>query len=229
MPLIFELAATDSFQELTTDATRWGPPSRSRWPVDRRDLAPGALRRSACAVVRPPSGDPRPGALPGLVGAQARRIRGSKPLEKWRWTLAGQLRRVLAGIDGAPGREHGTKAMIKLLQLGSRHGYDRLRSTIESGALSNTNRRQRKSVLNRLHGAAGVLAWPAAFTCGVAVSTIALGRSSAAAPRGWLTSRRAQAPELAGSNTAWHVGPDEGALWAQGIGRRSNRALDPGT
>jgi hypothetical protein len=29
------------------------------------------------------------------------------------------------------GRQHGTRAMIELLQLGSRHGYDRLRSAIE--------------------------------------------------------------------------------------------------
>jgi hypothetical protein len=30
------------------------------------------------------------------------------------------------------GRQHGTKAMIELLQLGSRHGYGRLRSAIEA-------------------------------------------------------------------------------------------------
>jgi hypothetical protein len=30
------------------------------------------------------------------------------------------------------GRQHGTKAMIELLQLGSRHGYDQLRTAIES-------------------------------------------------------------------------------------------------
>jgi len=30
------------------------------------------------------------------------------------------------------GRQYGTKAMIELLQLGSRHGYDRVRAAIES-------------------------------------------------------------------------------------------------
>src|SRR5205807_3283932 len=47
---------------------------------------------------------PRSGALPGRAGAQARRVRRQQttgPVAT-RWTLAGQLRPVLAGADGAP-------------------------------------------------------------------------------------------------------------------------------
>ena len=58
---------------------------------------------------------------------------GSKPLEQWRragrWPVS--YDRYWQALMERHGRQHGTKAMIELLQLGSRHGYDRLRTAIE--------------------------------------------------------------------------------------------------
>ena len=58
---------------------------------------------------------------------------GSKPLEQWRrdgrWPVS--YDQYWQALMERHGRQHGTRAMIELLQLGSRHGYDRLRSAIE--------------------------------------------------------------------------------------------------
>lgn len=58
---------------------------------------------------------------------------GSKPLEQWRragrWPAS--YDHYWQALMERQGRQHGTKAMIELLQLGSRHGYDRLRTAIE--------------------------------------------------------------------------------------------------
>jgi hypothetical protein len=59
---------------------------------------------------------------------------GSKPLEQWRragrWPVS--YDQYWQALMERHGRQHGTRAMIELLQLGSRHGYDRLRTAIES-------------------------------------------------------------------------------------------------
>jgi transposase len=61
-------------------------------------------------------------------------LAGSKPLDQWRragrWPLS--YDQFWQALMERHGRQHGTKAMIELLQLGSRHGYDRLRTAIES-------------------------------------------------------------------------------------------------
>jgi len=53
---------------------------------------------------------------------------GSKPLEQWRragrWPVSHD--QYWQALMERHGRQQGTKAMIELLQLGSRHGYDRL-------------------------------------------------------------------------------------------------------
>ena len=61
-------------------------------------------------------------------------LAGSKPLEQWRragrWPSSyDQFWQALMTRQGRPA---GTKAMIELLQLGRRHGYDRLRSAMEA-------------------------------------------------------------------------------------------------
>src|SRR5438067_11364541 len=61
-------------------------------------------------------------------------LAGSKPLEQWRplgrWPASyGEL---WAALIARQGRAAGTKAMIELLQLGRRHGQDRLRTAIET-------------------------------------------------------------------------------------------------
>ena len=59
---------------------------------------------------------------------------GSKPLEQWRragrWPVS--YDQYWQALMERHGRQHGTRAMIELLQLGSRHGYDRLRTAIEA-------------------------------------------------------------------------------------------------
>ena len=61
-------------------------------------------------------------------------LAGSKPLDQWRraghWPAS--YDRYWQALMERHGRQHGTKAMIELLQLGSRYGYDRLRTAIES-------------------------------------------------------------------------------------------------
>ena len=61
-------------------------------------------------------------------------LAGSKPLDQWRragrWPAS--YDHYWQALMERHGRQHGTKAMIELLQLGSRHGYDRLRTAIES-------------------------------------------------------------------------------------------------
>jgi transposase len=58
---------------------------------------------------------------------------GSKPLEQWRragrWPVS--YDQYWQALMERHGRQHGTKAMIELLQLGSRRGYDHLRAAIE--------------------------------------------------------------------------------------------------
>jgi transposase len=59
---------------------------------------------------------------------------GSKPLEQWRragrWPIS--YDQFWNGLIERHGRQAGTRAMIELLQLGRRLGYDRLRRAIES-------------------------------------------------------------------------------------------------
>jgi hypothetical protein len=60
-------------------------------------------------------------------------LAGSKPLDQWRragrWPAS--YDQYWQALMERHGRQHGTKAMIELLQLGSRYGYDRLRTAIE--------------------------------------------------------------------------------------------------
>src|SRR3954469_1507925 len=59
---------------------------------------------------------------------------GTKPREQWRqlgrWPASYDL--LWAGLIERQGRSAGTKAMIELLQLGRRHGPDRLRTAVET-------------------------------------------------------------------------------------------------
>jgi transposase len=61
-------------------------------------------------------------------------LAGSKPLEQWRqlgrWPAS--YDELWAALIARQGRAAGTKAMIELLQLGRRHGQDRLRTAIET-------------------------------------------------------------------------------------------------
>jgi transposase len=61
-------------------------------------------------------------------------LAGSKPLEQWRragrWPTS--YDQYWQALMQRQGRQHGTKAMIELLQFGRRLGYGRLRSAIES-------------------------------------------------------------------------------------------------
>ena len=61
-------------------------------------------------------------------------LAGSKPLDQWRragrWPVS--FDRYWQALMERQGRQYGTKAMVELLQLGSRHGYGRLRTAIES-------------------------------------------------------------------------------------------------
>jgi hypothetical protein len=60
-------------------------------------------------------------------------LAGSKPLEQWRqqgrWPAS--YDQFWAGLMERRGQQAGTKEMIRLLQLGQRHGQDRLRAAIE--------------------------------------------------------------------------------------------------
>ena len=59
---------------------------------------------------------------------------GSKPLEQWRqagrWPAS--FDQLWQGLIERHGRQPGTKAMIEVLQLGKKHGQDRLRAAIEA-------------------------------------------------------------------------------------------------
>ena len=61
-------------------------------------------------------------------------LAGSKPLEQWRragrWPAS--YDQYWQALMDRHGRQHGTRAMIELLQLGSRHGYGHLRTAIEA-------------------------------------------------------------------------------------------------
>jgi len=61
-------------------------------------------------------------------------LAGSKPLEQWRragrWPES--YDRFWQGLIERQGRAAGTRAMIELLQLGRRHGQDRLRTAVET-------------------------------------------------------------------------------------------------
>jgi transposase len=61
-------------------------------------------------------------------------LAGSKPLEQWRqlgrWPAS--YDEFWTGLIARQGRAAGTRAMIELLQLGRRHGQDRLRTAIET-------------------------------------------------------------------------------------------------
>ena len=70
----------------------------------------------------------------GVLERKPGAFAGSKPLEQWR-----QQGRWPAGYDALwqklmlrYGRQNGTREMIELLQLGKRHGYDRLQKAVES-------------------------------------------------------------------------------------------------
>jgi transposase len=61
-------------------------------------------------------------------------LAGSKPLEQWRqlgrWPAS--YDQLWEGLIARQGRAAGTKAMIEVLQLGRRHGPDRLRAAVET-------------------------------------------------------------------------------------------------
>jgi hypothetical protein len=61
-------------------------------------------------------------------------LAGSKPLDQWRqkgrWPAC--YDRIWEQLMIRNGRQNGTRRMIELLQLGKRHGYERLRETVES-------------------------------------------------------------------------------------------------
>ena len=61
-------------------------------------------------------------------------LAGSKPLEQWRekgrWPKS--YDRIWEQLMIRNGRQHGTKQMIELLQLGKTHGYETLRQAVES-------------------------------------------------------------------------------------------------
>ncbi len=61
-------------------------------------------------------------------------LAGSKPLEQWRqlgrWPAS--YDQLWAGLIERQGRSAGTKALIELLQLGCRHGQDRLRAAVDT-------------------------------------------------------------------------------------------------